>query len=101
MVEGDAGSNGRDVLSLGVAALIGKAMNDKDILNDLVDAKNSKDPKEQLYQAAKKACIDLTDCDINDLLREVCGRLTIIDLIKSARDCVIKENPDCDTKWRD
>jgi len=100
MIQKDASTKNDEVLSLGMAALIGKAINDKAVLDALVEAKGN---KEQLARAAReKACIDLNDCDLDGLLEvEIRDKgLTIIDLINIARKCLKENEPDVEDKVR-
>jgi hypothetical protein len=83
--------------SLGIAALIGKAMNQRDILDALV---NMKDNRAQLSKVAREeAYIELSDCDLDLLLKKRFNNLTIIDLIKIAKDCLKQNQPDDPPKW--
>jgi hypothetical protein len=98
MAEKGANTKDEEILSLGVAALIGKAMNDQNILNALSGASGN---KERLYEEAKKACVELTDCDLEALVKPVVGKFTIIDLIRIAKKCLKDDVPDVEDKWRD
>jgi hypothetical protein len=83
--------------SLGLAALIGKVMNNKELLKALLPVKEN---KEELYKTVReKLCIELTDCDLESLLKRRRGGLTIIDYIQIALDCLEKHDPPPDPKW--
>jgi hypothetical protein len=83
--------------SLGLIAIIGKAMNDQKILDALFPSNKN---KEGLYEAAKKnACIELSDCDLEALVKVRTGNLTILDLIKIAKECVGNQDPPPPPKW--
>jgi len=98
MVKEGTSNKDEEILSLGMAALIGKALNDQKLSEALSSAKES---KERLYEEAKKACIELTQCDLEALLKPIAGNFTIIDLIRIARKCIKDEVPDVEDKYRD
>jgi hypothetical protein len=84
-------------LSLSVAALIGKAMNDTNVLDAITGAKESKG---QLRKAAReKACIELSDCDLEVLLKIRYDNRTILDLIEAAKKCLKQNEPGEPPKW--
>ena len=98
VVEKDSDRNDQEVLSLGIAALIGKAMNDQKVLDRLLGARGSKG---ELNREAKEACIEITDCDLDVLLKPIAGKLTIIDLLEIAKRCLSEHDPPGPPKWRD
>jgi hypothetical protein len=97
MAENDHGAQNKEHgPSLGLIAIMGKALNDQKILNALLPAKTN---KEALYEAAKKnACIELNDCDLDALLKIRTGGLNIIDLLKLAKECLSQHDPAPDPK---
>jgi len=82
--------------SLGIASLIGKAINNREISDALFAAKGN---KEQLSDVARdKAYIELSDVDLELLVKErvkdkAGNSLNFLDLIKKARDCIDKDDP--------
>ncbi len=82
--------------SLGIASLIGKAVNNREISNALFAANGN---REQLSTVARdKAYVELSDLDLDlllkDRVKDKAGKsLNFIDLIKKARDCIDDDDP--------
>jgi hypothetical protein len=82
--------------SLGIASLIGKAINNRAVSDALFQANGN---REQLTAAARdKAYIELSNADLDLLLKERVkdksgNSLNFIDLIKKARDCLDEGDP--------
>jgi hypothetical protein len=95
--EGTGATNEEYGPSLGLMAIMGKALNDKKILNALVSA-NQKE--EDIFKTVRdKACITLNDCDLRALLKaRTKGGKNIIQLLKDARDCMEEDEDPPDPK---
>jgi hypothetical protein len=93
---GSSAKNQEHGPSLGLMAIMGKALNDQEILQALL---NAKDKRDDLYNIAKdKAGIALNDSDLDALLkgRTKQGR-NIIKLLERAKDS-LKDNDAPDPK---
>jgi hypothetical protein len=82
--------------SLGVASLIGKAINNKAVSDALFAANGD---RQKLNNAARdKAYIALSDPDLDVLLKDRYkdkngNSVNIVDIIKKARDCLDGDDP--------
>jgi hypothetical protein len=76
--------------SLGLIAIMGKALNDEKILDALLSANRN---ESDLYKTVKaEACIALSDCDLKALLKvRTKGGKNIIDLLEIAKRSLEKD----------
>ena len=78
--------------SLGLMAIMGKALNDQEILQALLDAKDNRD---DLYKIAKdRAGIALNDSDLDALLKvRTKGGRNIIKLLEACKGSLNDKDP--------
>jgi hypothetical protein len=92
-----SGSGDMQGLSLGVAAFIGKAMNDRQVLEAVTKAKNNRTELRKVTR--EKTCIELSECDLDVLLKIRYDNRTILDLIEAAKKCLKENDPNEPPKW--